>query len=117
MSSKKRKWKFRLKHILQSIDKIVSCTADSSFEEFEDNWIVVDAVQMNLMVIGEAARHIPDEIVRKYPEIPWAEMRGLRNVLAHEYDRVEFEVIWQVAKEELPEIKPRLERVYTVEDE
>ncbi len=112
MSSKSRKWKFRIQHILQAIDKIQSCTTGLSYAEFEEDWIVIDAVQMNLLVIGEAARHIPDFIIQAYPEIPWVEMRGLRNVLAHEYDRVDFDIIWRVIQEELPPLVPKLRQVF-----
>ncbi len=70
MCFKKRKWKFRILHILQAIEKIQRYTFGLSIEAFKDDWIVVDAVQMNLLVIGEAARHIPDNILKSFPEIP-----------------------------------------------
>ncbi len=112
MCSEQRKWKFRIQHILLAIEKVQSCTAGLSYEAFENDWIVVDAVQMNLLVIGEAARYIPDFVILSYPEIPWAEMRGLRNVLAHEYDRVDVDIIWRVIQEELPPIIPKLQQVF-----
>ncbi|MBZ0255587.1 DUF86 domain-containing protein [bacterium] len=112
MCSKPRKWKFRIKHILQAMEKIRKCTDGLNYENFENDWILVDAVQMNLLVIGEAARHIPDSIIEQYPEIPWLEMRGLRNVLAHEYDRVDFDIIWRVIQEELPPLVPQLEHIF-----
>ena len=111
MCSKPRKWKFRIQHILQAIEKIQSCTAGLSCEAFENNWIIVDAVQMNLLVIGEAARHIPEVVISSFSEIPWAEMRGLRNVLAHEYDRVDCDIIWRVIQDELPSLVPKLRQV------
>jgi len=67
---------------------------------------------MNLLVIGEAARHIPDTVIKSFPEVPWTEMRGLRNVLAHEYDRVDIDIIWQVSQTELPPLIPKLQQVY-----
>jgi uncharacterized protein with HEPN domain len=94
--------------MLQAIEKIQACTNDMSYDEFADDWMVVDIVQMNLLVFGEAARHIPDSILWAYPDIPWMEIRGLRNVIAHEYDRVDFEIVWTVVQEELPPLVPLL---------
>jgi len=97
--------------MLQAIEKMQACTTNMSYAEFADDWMVVDIVQMNLLVFGEAARHIPDSILQAYPDIPWMEIRGLRYVIAHEYDRVDFEIVWTVVQEELPPLVPLLQRI------
>ena len=69
MSFKSPKWIFRIRHILQAIEKIETCTKNLSYDQFEEDWIVMDAVQMNLLIIGEASRHIPESVINDYPEI------------------------------------------------
>jgi uncharacterized protein with HEPN domain len=70
-----------------------------------------DAVVRNLEVVGEAARHVPDEVTRQYPDIPWDKMRGIRNVLAHEYFGLDMTIVWQTLKDDLPPLVPLLQRV------
>jgi len=65
--------------------------------------MVVDAVVRNFEIIGEASNNLPDEIKNKYPEIPWRKMYGLRNLVSHEYLGIDYEMIWEIAKKNLPE--------------
>ncbi len=64
--------------------------------------------------MGEAAKKIPDELRRKYPDIPFKEMSGVRDKLIHEYHGVDLEIIWKVIKEELPLVKPRISKMLQV---
>lgn len=111
MSSKKRKWKFRLRHIVEAIQRIEQYTAGISFEQFVADLKTFDAVVRNLIIIGEAARQIPPEIANDFPHIPWSEMRALRNFLTHEYDRVEVDIIWDTIQKDLPPLIPMLEKL------
>jgi uncharacterized protein with HEPN domain len=111
VSSKKRKWKFRLRHIIEAINRIEQYTADMSFKQFSADTKTFDAVVRNLIIIGEAARQIPSEIEVAFPKLPWAEMRALRNILTHEYDRVEVNIIWDTIQNDLPPLIPMLEHV------
>jgi uncharacterized protein with HEPN domain len=111
VSSKKRKWKFRLRHIGEAIQRIEQYTAGISFEQFVSDPKTFDAVVRNLIIIGEAARQIPPEIETAFPDLPWFEMRALRNFLTHEYDRVEVNIIWDTIRNDLPPLVPLLEKV------
>ncbi len=111
MSSKKRKWKFRLRHIVEAIQRINQYTAGISFDQFVSDSKTFDAVVRNLIIIGEAARQISPEVEITFPDIPWAEMRALRNFLTHEYDRVEATVIWDTIRNDLPPLVPALENL------
>jgi uncharacterized protein with HEPN domain len=71
----------------------------------------VDAVVLNLEVIGEAARQIPSEVRERYPEVPWRRVIGLRNVVVHEYFAVDVEIVWTVVRQSLPELKEALRRM------
>jgi uncharacterized protein with HEPN domain len=80
-----RRWDIRIHDILASIEKIHKYTENMDAKIFLGDSRTVDAVVRNLEIIGEAARHVPDEIVKEHPEIPWREMRDMRNLLSHEY--------------------------------
>lgn len=71
----------------------------------------INAVIRSLEVMGEAAKRIPEEIHRKYPGIPWKRMAGMRDKLIHEYAGVDLETVWDVITEELPPLKPLLEKL------
>jgi uncharacterized protein with HEPN domain len=77
----------------------------------------VDAVQRNFTVIGEAVRQIPPAIQGKHPEIPWAQMQGMRNILVHEYDAVKLDVIWRTIQNNLPPLVKPLRKLVQEEPE
>jgi uncharacterized protein with HEPN domain len=73
-------------------------------ERFLGDAGVQDQVIRCLEVVGEAARRTPDGIRAMYPSVPWAQMAGLRNRLAHEYDAVDMESVWLTVTRDLPKI-------------
>jgi len=60
------------------------------------------------IVIGEASSHLPIEVQEQYEDVPWGMMKGIRNILAHEYFGIDFEIVWKTVKEDLPNLKKRL---------
>jgi len=64
-----------------------------------------------LEVIGEAAKKISNELKKDFPEIPWREMAGLRDVLIHDYLGVDNQRVWNVVRNELPHLKEKVKRV------
>lgn len=82
-----------------------------TLEEFRTDDKTVDAVVRNLETIGEAARHVPSEIQERYPQLPWTQMRGMRNVVIHEYASVSTPIIWQTVTKNLPPLVPMLQEV------
>ena len=64
-----------------------------------------------LSTLGEAARAIPTEIREKYSEIPWNKIQGIRNILIHEYYRLDEEIIWQTVQEDIPNLINMLEKI------
>ena len=99
-----RRWDIRVRDILSAIEKIFEYTSGYDIENFENDSKTVDAVVRNLEIIGEAARHVPDDIVENNPGIPWREMRDLRNLLAHEYFGVNTRIVWETIRTDLPAI-------------
>lgn len=61
-----------------------------------------DAVIRNLEIVGEAAKRVPDSIRDRAPEVPWREMAGMRDKLAHDYLGVDLNLVWDVVASELP---------------
>lgn len=72
-----------------------------TYEQFCVDGKTVDAVIRNLEIIGEAAGFIPLEIQEKYPELAWLEMRGMRNIMAHEYFGISLPIIWRAIEHDL----------------
>jgi len=97
-----------LQDIVDSIEKIQRYTENMTFAEFELNNMAIDAVIRNFEIIGEAAGHLPDELYDKNPEIPWHKMKAMRNIMAHEYFRVDLEIIWNTARESLPPLAEKI---------
>jgi uncharacterized protein with HEPN domain len=81
---------------------LVAYVQGLTFEQFAGDPRTVDAVSYAIVVIGEAVKAIPDAVSRAAPEIPWADIRGMRNKVAHEYFGVDVKVLWQTIREDLP---------------
>jgi uncharacterized protein with HEPN domain len=101
----------RITDILLCIAKIQRFTKGYSFSDFQGDDKTVDSVLRNLEIIGEAARHVPAEIRAQYPELPWAEMLTMRNIVIHEYHGVNLSIIWQTVKEDLPALVSPLKQI------
>ena len=106
-----RDWRLRIQDIIEAIEKILRYTEGMTFEEFAKDERTVDAVIRNFTVIGEASRHIPQEIEQRYADVPWQEMRGMRNILVHEYFGVSIQILWHTIKYDLPPLLPKLKTV------
>ena len=104
-----RDWTLCVHDMLQCIAKIERYTAGLELAGFEQDERTVDAVLRNLEVIGEAAVRIPERIRADNPDIPWRQMRAIRNIVAHEYFGVNLPIIWETVTRRLPELKPALQ--------
>ncbi|MCA2640433.1 MULTISPECIES: DUF86 domain-containing protein [unclassified Microcystis] len=85
-----------LTDILSSIQKIQDYTAGMNYDDLIEDNKTFDAVVHNLQIIGEAAKQIPDEIRRKYPETAWRKIAGLRDIIAHAYFMVNPKIVWDI---------------------
>ena len=103
-----RNWQFRIDDIIEAIDKIERYINGLDFSSWLNDEKTVDAVIRNLEIIGEASSHLPPEVTEQYVDVPWKMMKGIRNILAHEYFGVDLEIIWKTIKEDLPILKERL---------
>ena len=81
------------------------------FEFFLEDPKTIRAVAYEFTTIGEAARVVPPEIQERFPEVPWGRMQGIRNVLVHEYFRLDEEILWKAALEDIPPLIKALEQI------
>ena len=96
-----RDWQNRIRDVLDAIAEIQEFTSGMTFEQFQTDRKTVGAVLYNLAIIGEAVRAIPAELESAHPDIPWDDVRGMRNVVIHEYFQVNLSIIWQTIREDL----------------
>ncbi|HEX9016261.1 MAG TPA: DUF86 domain-containing protein [Chloroflexota bacterium] len=103
-----RDWTLRIQDIIDAIGAIQRYTEGMDLDALLADPMAVDAVAWNFIVIGEAAGHVPPEILGQYPSIPWSRMRALRNVAVHEYFRLSLPRLWTTIRQELPPLVPLL---------
>jgi uncharacterized protein with HEPN domain len=99
---------FYLGHILESIEKIERFAEGLDKDEFLGNDLVLDAVVRNIEIIGEAAKNLPKEFKTTHAEIPWKEIAGMRDRIAHFYFGIDFEIVWDTIQKDIPELKEKI---------
>jgi uncharacterized protein with HEPN domain len=92
-----------LEDIALSMARVQEYIQGINFQEFKWDYKTVDAVIRNFEIIGEASKNLPKELKDKYPTIPWEEMYRLRNRISHEYFGIDYEILWNIATEHLPQ--------------
>jgi len=114
-----RAWLFRINDILDAITAVQQYVAGMTYDDFVADKKTIDAVIRNLIIIGEAAGHIPDEICKAQPEIPWNDMQAMRNFVVHEYFGVSDKILWDTVQINLPpltELLRALAKQYSKEE-
>ncbi len=103
-----RTWRLRVEDILDAASSIDAYTSGLDFDGFQSDRKTVDAVVRNLEVIGEAARHLAALQRELPPDIPWADISGMRNILIHEYFGVDLGIVWHTVTVDLPLLRAKL---------
>ena len=91
--------------------QIIDFTKDVKFIDFENNKLIRYAVERSLLILGEAANHVSSQFQEDHPEIPWHQIIGQRNVLAHEYGDIKIERIWITVTQNIPPLIIELEKI------
>jgi len=91
-----------LAEILEAADLLQRYTEGLTYDDFASNVEKQDAVIRRLEIIGEAVKGLPEELRAKYPDTPWSDIAGARDIMIHEYFRVDLELAWQMLQDELP---------------
>ena len=107
-NSIKRDYKDFLLDIFYSIDLIEKFVAGFDFEKFKQDEKTKDAVIMRIGILGEAVNNLPKKFRKEHKEIPWQDIANMRNKLIHEYFGIDVEVVWETAKEDIPELKEKM---------
>ena len=97
--------------VLDAIKRIEGYLRGVDKDAFEENRMMQDAVMHQIEIIGEASNRISDEFQDKYPELPWMQMRAIRNKIVHDYREVNLSVIWDTAKNNLPSLKKQIKKL------
>jgi uncharacterized protein with HEPN domain len=106
-----REFEDYLRDIVDAMGKAQQFVKNLSYEEFKTDDKTVFAVVRALEIVGEATKNIPDDIRTNYPEIPWKDMAGMRDVLIHEYFGADVETVWLTVTEKIPQVKPMIEKM------
>ena len=100
-----------LRHILTEIQFLIDFSAGLEAEVFMQDEILQRAFVRSLEIIGEAARHVPDEFRLRHGEVSWSNMVGMRNRLIHGYFGIDYEIVWDVITNIVPDLRSEIERL------
>ncbi len=98
----------RLGHIFDAISAIEKYVAGVEKDDFLANSMMQDAVMRQIEIIGEAAGRISDTLQDEHPELPWMEMRAIRNKIVHDYLEINTDIIWDTVQNDLPALKDQI---------
>jgi len=104
-----------VEHMLECIQRIDEYVVNK--EQFYNTRIVQDAVVRNLQVMAESSQRLAEEIKRNYPDIPWNQISGFRNILVHDYLGVDLDVIWSAVEQELSSLEKVLVEIQKNDNE
>jgi uncharacterized protein with HEPN domain len=99
-----RDWRVALDRIVLCAERVLTYTDGLDYAAFLTNHMVYDATLRNLELMGEAAKRVPPEIRERLSDVPWRAVIGFRDRLAHGYDALDDEVIWQAVRDGVPRV-------------
>ena len=98
-----------------SCDKILRYVHGLSCEQLMQDDKTFDAVAHNLEILGEASKHIPNQVRARYPEVEWPKIAGLRDVIAHEYFGIDEDILWDIIQNQVPALLGHVLRILNQE--
>ncbi|WP_279356055.1 DUF86 domain-containing protein [Methylobacterium indicum] len=100
-----REFRHALDDMLAAIDGILGATVGKSLADHTGDWLLKHGVQRGIEIVSEASRAVPDDIQMLRPDVPWRKIRGIGNVLRHEYHSPSARIIWGIVVDELPPLR------------
>jgi uncharacterized protein with HEPN domain len=94
--------------MLESIRGIEKAIAGKSYRDYERSWVLRSALERGLEVISEASRHLTRELKSQHKDVRWKDIAGIGNILRHDYQRIDGQIIWKAVKDDLPVLKVAL---------
>jgi uncharacterized protein with HEPN domain len=104
-----------LRDIISMMDKIESFTAGLDFDQFVQDDKTYMAVVRAIEVIGEASKNVPGTVRRRYPQVPWKKMAGMRDKLIHAYFGTDATIVWETATGLIPTLRSQVADVLETE--
>jgi len=98
-------------HVHQAITKIRKYTENLTREDFENDELIQDAVIRNIEIIGEATKNLSKEFRKIHSHVPWRAMSGMRDKLIHDYVGIDFDVVLETIKEDMPLLEDALKDI------
>lgn len=95
----------------EAADRIISYTMNMDYDNFLKDSKTQDAVIRNIEILGEAVKLLSDDIKERNLNIPWRDIAGTRDKLIHEYFGVSIDIVWEIAKNEIPSLSAQLEKI------
>ncbi|MBN2060963.1 MAG: DUF86 domain-containing protein [Deltaproteobacteria bacterium] len=103
--------RFRLQHMLDNAKEALSLIENKKLDDLKNQRMLELSLIRLVEVVGEAAARISYEEQEKYSNIPWAQVVGMRNRLAHGYDQVDLDILWNTIELDLPLLIKELEKI------
>ncbi|MEK6873580.1 MAG: DUF86 domain-containing protein [Nanoarchaeota archaeon] len=110
-----RDYNLYLNDILRAIERIDNSFKGINEDDFNNDLNLQDATLMRIQIIGEAVKNIPDNLKEKYSTIEWKKISGIRDIISHLYFGIDLEIIWDVVKNKLPELKSSITNIINEE--
>ena len=107
--------KGRLLQIVKRCQRIEDKMQNVNKERFESNEDIIEVICFNIFQIGELVGGFDDGFFEKYDAVPWRLIRGMRNRIVHGYDAIDLDIVWNTARESVPELKRYCEEILTSE--
>ncbi|HET8864226.1 MAG TPA: HepT-like ribonuclease domain-containing protein [Gracilimonas sp.] len=100
-----------LQHIKEMVDFLYENYSSLSLKELSGDFEKRKTTERCLEIIGEATKKLPKEFTEKHPDIEWRQMAGMRDILIHNYDNVDYDVLWDVLDSKIPILKPKIDEL------
>lgn len=104
-------YRLYLKNISEAMDAAQIFVSGMGFDAFVADDKTASAVLQKLKIVGEAAKKVPETIQQDYPQIPWQRMAGIRDQIVHAYFAVDYVVVWDTLKIDIPPLQPIIEQI------
>jgi uncharacterized protein with HEPN domain len=103
-------------HISECLQRIDDYLGNGGKDDFMANPMMQDAIIRNLQTMAESTQRISDDLQEKHPEVEWLKIRGLRNVLVHDYLGIDLDKVWNIIANDLPKFKKTIETMLMKKD-
>lgn len=106
-----RNYRLYVKDIFEAMDAVQTFVEGMDFDALVADDKTASAVVRKLEIIGEATKNVPEEIRKKYPQVPWRQMAGMRDQIIHAYFAVDYAVVWDTLKTDIPSLQPIIAQI------